>query len=72
MIACWWLMRPEPSFRLGWSAPHTGRIFHLGFLPSDFYYRRDEQFATLVSALERAATEARQERSSIRTAAYKQ
>ena len=34
------------------------RIFHLWFHPSNFYYRRDEQFATLAWFLEQAAEQA--------------
>ena len=34
------------------------RIFHLWFHPSNFYYRRDEQLATLAWFLERAAEQA--------------
>jgi Polysaccharide deacetylase len=34
------------------------RIFHLWFHPSNFYYRRDEQFATLAWFLEQAADQA--------------
>jgi len=35
-----------------------GEIFHLWFHPSNFYYRRDEQLATLAWFLELAADEA--------------
>jgi peptidoglycan/xylan/chitin deacetylase (PgdA/CDA1 family) len=39
-------------------ARRTGGTFHLWFHPSNFYYRCDEQFATLDWFLERAANEA--------------
>ncbi len=39
-------------------ACRTGRTLHLWFHPSNFYYRRDEQLATLAWMLERAANEA--------------
>lgn len=39
-------------------ARHTEGIFHLWFHPSNFYYRRDEQLATLSWFLEHAANEA--------------
>jgi hypothetical protein len=42
---------------LGW-AHATGRTFHFWFHPCNFYYRRDEQFATLEWFLARAADEA--------------
>jgi peptidoglycan/xylan/chitin deacetylase (PgdA/CDA1 family) len=38
-------------------AQRTGGIFHLWFHPSNFYYRRDEQFATLAWFLEYAASQ---------------
>jgi hypothetical protein len=47
------------KFRLGLErACRTGGIFHLWFHPSNFYYRREEQLATLAWCLERAANEA--------------
>jgi peptidoglycan/xylan/chitin deacetylase (PgdA/CDA1 family) len=47
------------KFQLGLErARRTGSIFHLWFHPSNFYYRRDEQLATLAWCLERAADEA--------------
>jgi len=47
------------KFRLGLErARRTGGTFHLWFHPSNFYYRRDEQFATLAWCLEHAADEA--------------
>ena len=47
------------KFALGLErARRTGRTFHLWFHPSNFYYRRDEQLATLAWMLERAANEA--------------
>jgi hypothetical protein len=39
-------------------AQRTGGIFHLWFHPSNFYYRHEEQFATLAWFLARAAEEA--------------
>ena len=48
-------------------ACRTGRTLHLWFHPSNFYYRRDEQLATLAWMLERAANEAGQGRIEIRT-----
>jgi peptidoglycan/xylan/chitin deacetylase (PgdA/CDA1 family) len=39
-------------------ARRTGGIFHFWFHPSNFYYRREEQFATLAWFLEHAAKEA--------------
>ena len=39
-------------------ACRTGDTFHLWFHPSNFYYRRDEQLATLAWFLEHAANEA--------------
>ena len=52
--------RTEARFR-------TGRTLHLWFHPSNFYYRRDEQLATLAWMLERAANEAGQGRIEICT-----
>jgi peptidoglycan/xylan/chitin deacetylase (PgdA/CDA1 family) len=47
------------KFRLGLArARRTGGTFHFWFHPSNFYYRRDEQFATLAWCLEHAADEA--------------
>ena len=48
-------------------AQETGEIFHLWFHPSNFYFRRDEQLATLDWFLEHAANEAAQGRLDIRT-----
>jgi peptidoglycan/xylan/chitin deacetylase (PgdA/CDA1 family) len=48
-------------------AMRTGGIFHLWFHPSNFYYRRDEQLATLAWFLEHAANEAGHDRIEIRT-----
>jgi hypothetical protein len=65
VIACaaWWCpMGSASNFSPAGARLRTRRIFHLGFIPSNFYYRRDQQLATLVQALERAATEARRER----------
>jgi hypothetical protein len=39
-------------------AQRSGGTFHLWFHPSNFYYRRDEQLATLAWFLDRAAEEA--------------
>jgi hypothetical protein len=39
-------------------ARRDGGTFHLWFHPSNFYYRRDEQLATLAWFLERATDEA--------------
>jgi hypothetical protein len=47
------------KFRLGLArARGTGGTFHFWFHPSNFYYRRDEQLATLAWCLEHAAEEA--------------
>ncbi len=48
-------------------ARRTGEVFHLWFHPSNFYYRRDEQFATLAWFLDRAADEASRGLLDIRT-----
>lgn len=48
-------------------ARHTGGIFHLWFHPSNFYYRREEQLATLAWFLDRATDEASRGRLHIRT-----
>ena len=40
------------------SARRSGRTFHFWFHPCNFYYRSEEQFATLAWFLERAADEA--------------
>jgi hypothetical protein len=48
-------------------ARRTGGIFHLWFHPSNFYYRRDEQLATLAWFLNHAADEASRNRIEIRT-----
>jgi hypothetical protein len=56
------------KLRLGLArASHTGGIFHLWFHPSNFYYRRDEQLATLAWFLEHAADEASRGRLELRT-----
>jgi hypothetical protein len=48
-------------------AQATGGIFHLWFHPSNFYYRGEEQLATLASFLAHAAKEAERGRIEIRT-----
>src|SRR5215470_5102026 len=48
-------------------ANRSGGIFHLWFHPSNFYYRREEQLATLASFLEHAVKEASLGRIEIRT-----
>jgi hypothetical protein len=48
-------------------ARRAGGTFHLWFHPSNFYYRRDEQLATLAWFLERAADEAARGRIEFRT-----
>ncbi len=48
-------------------ARREGGTFHLWFHPSNFYYRRDEQLATLALFLERAAEEAGRGRIEFRT-----
>jgi len=48
-------------------AGETGGIFHLWFHPSNFYFRRDEQLATLDWFLGHAAEEAARGRIEIRT-----
>ena len=48
-------------------ARRAGGIFHLWFHPSNFYYRRDEQLATLTCLLELAAEEASCGRIELRT-----
>jgi peptidoglycan/xylan/chitin deacetylase (PgdA/CDA1 family) len=48
-------------------AQASGGIFHLWFHPSNFYYRREEQLATLDWFLAQAANEAAQGRIEIRT-----
>jgi peptidoglycan/xylan/chitin deacetylase (PgdA/CDA1 family) len=48
-------------------ARDTQSIFHLWFHPSNFYYRRDEQLATLAWFLEHAADEASRNRLEILT-----
>jgi hypothetical protein len=48
-------------------AKRTGGTFHLWFHPSNFYYRRDEQLATLAWFLVRAADEAARGRIELRT-----
>jgi len=56
------------KFQLGLErACRTGGIFHFWFHPSNFYYRRDEQLATLAWCLERAANAASLGRIEIRT-----
>ena len=48
-------------------AARTGGVFHLWFHPSNFYYRREEQLATLGWFLEHAAEEAGRGRIEFRT-----
>lgn len=48
-------------------ARRDGGTFHLWFHPSNFYYRRDEQLATLAWFLERATDEASRGRIEFRT-----
>jgi Polysaccharide deacetylase len=48
-------------------AQETGGIFHLWFHPSNFYYRREEQLATLGWFLDLAASEAARGRIAFRT-----
>jgi hypothetical protein len=48
-------------------ARREGGTFHLWFHPSNFYYRRDEQLATLGWFLARAADEAGRGRIEFRT-----
>jgi hypothetical protein len=48
-------------------ARRAGEIFHFWFHPSNFYYRRDEQLATLQWFLEHASEARRQGRIEIRT-----
>jgi hypothetical protein len=48
-------------------AQASGGVFHLWFHPSNFYFRRGEQLATLAWFLERAAGEAGKGRLDIRT-----
>ena len=48
-------------------ARRTGGVFHLWFHPSNFYYRREEQLATLAWFLDRAADEASRGLLDIRT-----
>jgi peptidoglycan/xylan/chitin deacetylase (PgdA/CDA1 family) len=48
-------------------ARRAGSVFHLWFHPSNFYYRRDEQLATLAWFLDHAAREASRDRIEIRT-----
>jgi len=56
------------KFRLGLArARRTGGTFHFWFHPSNFYYRRDEQLATLAWCLAHAAEEAGRGRIEIRT-----
>jgi peptidoglycan/xylan/chitin deacetylase (PgdA/CDA1 family) len=49
--------RAKLAMGLAW-ARHSGRTFHFWFHPCNFYYRREEQFATLDWFLARAADEA--------------
>jgi hypothetical protein len=49
------------------AAQGTGGIFHLWFHPSNFYFRTEEQFATLASFLAHAAEEGARGRIEIRT-----
>ena len=56
------------KMRLGLErARRSGGIFHLWFHPSNFYYRREEQLATLAWFLEYAAKEASLGHTEIRT-----
>jgi peptidoglycan/xylan/chitin deacetylase (PgdA/CDA1 family) len=56
------------KLRLGLAcARDTGGVFHLWFHPSNFYYRRDEQLATLAWFLEHAADEASRGHIELRT-----
>jgi hypothetical protein len=48
-------------------ARRAGETFHFWFHPSNFYYRRDEQLATLAWFLDHAAAAASQGRIEIRT-----
>jgi peptidoglycan/xylan/chitin deacetylase (PgdA/CDA1 family) len=48
-------------------AQRSGGVFHLWFHPSNFYYRREEQLATLAWFLKHAAGEAANGRLDIRT-----
>ena len=48
-------------------ASRTGGVFHLWSHTSNFYYRRDEQLATLASFLRHAADEASRGRIELRT-----
>jgi hypothetical protein len=49
--------RAKLAMGLAW-ARHSGQTFHFWFHPCNFYYRTDEQFATLEWFLARAAAEA--------------
>ncbi|HML12116.1 MAG TPA: polysaccharide deacetylase family protein [Xanthobacteraceae bacterium] len=49
--------RAKLAMGLAW-ARRSGQTFHFWFHPSNFYYRQDEQFATLDWFLARAANEA--------------
>jgi peptidoglycan/xylan/chitin deacetylase (PgdA/CDA1 family) len=49
--------RAKLAMGLGW-ARSSGQTFHFWFHPCNFYYRADEQFATLDWFLQRAAEEA--------------
>jgi peptidoglycan/xylan/chitin deacetylase (PgdA/CDA1 family) len=49
--------RAKLAMGLSW-AQRRGETFHFWFHPCNFYYRREEQFATLAWFLERAANEA--------------
>jgi hypothetical protein len=51
-------------------ARRDGGTFHLWFHPSNFYYRRDEQLATLAWFLERATDEASRGRIEFRTMSH--
>jgi hypothetical protein len=61
-----WVTRAKLAAGLS-RARRTGGIFHLWFHPSNFYYRREEQFATLAWFLDHAADEASRGRLDIRT-----
>jgi len=56
------------KLKMGLTRAHlTGSLFHLWFHPSNFYYRREEQFATLNWFLAYASNEAAHGRIEIRT-----
>jgi hypothetical protein len=61
-----WVSRAKMAMGLA-RAQRTGGTFHLWFHPSNFYYRGDEQLATLAWFLARAADEAGRGKLEIRT-----